>query len=97
MEGNYKKIIKQMLNEMLRPNEMGDKSDVEMANIVQAKPYVELLAHVANDWGKDSDLYSELQTVFMRDKLDFNELVNILNNYDVYNDYAYLLGLNESK
>jgi hypothetical protein len=92
-----KKFIKNKLRENYYPHiELGDETDVEMANIVSAKPYDIILAHVMNDWGKDSDLYHSLMNVFMEDRFDINKLIRVLKLYDVYDDYEHILNLNET-
>ena len=95
-EQSMKKFIKTKLNEMLNiPTEVGGKEDLEILDIVKAKPYVEILSHVANDWGRDSSLYSNLSDLFIHDKLNLKKLIRILVDYDVYDDYSHLLNLNE--
>ena len=59
-------------------------------------PYMDLYTAVYNDWGKDSDVFRALGHALYVQQ-DVNKAVNVLKNYDVYNDYQHLLGLNESK
>lgn len=75
---------------------IGSKGDIELANVISYKPYAFILDKVMKDWGGNSDLYQSLLDVFAYDKFDYNKLVSVLKNYDVYDDYSYMLGLNEN-
>jgi hypothetical protein len=88
--------LKNMKNKnKITETEIGKKSDLELANLVKARPYSELLSKISNDWGRESDLYRTALKSFIGDKVDINGLINTLKNYDVYGDYTALLGLNE--
>ena len=99
-----KKFIKTRLNELLKemyplnvPSTLGTKKDIELAKVLQAKPYFDLLVAIRNDWGKDSDVYQALVPFFLTDKFDNNGFIRTLQEYDVYEQYKHLLNLNESK
>ena len=76
--------------------EIGTRGDLELANLVQARPYSEILYNISNDWGRESDLYQAALNSFVGDKVDIDKLIDILKYYDVYDDYIGLLGLNET-
>lgn len=59
-------------------------------------PYAELYKAVYNDWGKDSDVFSALGNALYFNQ-DINQAINVLKNYDVFDKYKHLLGLNEAK
>ena len=96
-----KNFIKNKLNEFLNeivplnvPNVAGTKADVELAKVLQAKPYFELLQAVRADWGKDSDLYQALVPLYISDKFDLKKIKGVLDYFDVYKHF---LSLNETK
>jgi len=68
-----------------------------MADIVSAKPYEGILIQVAEDWGRNSDLYQELLSIYTAPRFDLKQIISTLIEYDVYNDYKYLLNLNEAE
>jgi len=78
-------------------NEIGGIEDLEMADIVSAKPYEGILIQVAEDWGRNSDLYQELLSIYTAPRFDLKQIISTLIEYDVYNDYKYLLNLNEAE
>lgn len=78
--------------DLLLETELGTDLDVAITGDNIMLPYEDLLAQIEKDWGKE-DLYYEVeQAIFDKDQ---KQLINILKNWDVYNDYSYLLGLNE--
>ena len=78
-------------------NEVGGIEDLEMADIVSAKPYEGILMQVAQDLGKDNDLYQDLLSIYSAPKFDLKKVISTLIEYDVYRDYKYLLNLNEAE
>ena len=68
-----------------------------MADIVSAKPYEGILMQVAQDLGRDSDLYQELLSIYAAPRFDLNQIISTLIEYDVYDEYKYLLNLNEAE
>lgn len=54
--------------------------------------YIKLLSAVETDWGKDSDLYDDLESAIVGGS--FNQIKHVLANYEVEEDY---LSLIESK
>ena len=78
-------------------NEVGGVEDLEMADIVSAKPYEGILMQVAQDLGRDSDLYQELLSIYAAPRFDLNQIISTLIEYDVYDEYKYLLNLNEAE
>lgn len=83
---------------MVIPNkyEIGGKGDIELAKLIKARPYEEVLAHVGKDWGRNSDVYNFLLEIFVADKFDYKAFLQVLQNYDIYDEYAHLFNLNES-
>ena len=59
-------------------------------------PYAELYKAVYNDWGPESGVFSALGHALYFDR-NINKAIKVLKNYDVYDDYKHLLGLNEAK
>ena len=78
-------------------NEVGGIEDLEMADIVSAKPYEGILMQVAQDLGRDNDLYQDLLSIYSAPKFDLKKVISTLIEYDVYRDYKYLLNLNEAE
>jgi len=78
-------------------NEVGGIEDLEMADIVSAKPYEGILMQVAQDLGRDNDLYQDLLSIYSAPKFDLKKIISTLIEYDVYRDYKYLLNLNEAE
>jgi hypothetical protein len=76
---------------------LGGMEDIEMADMVSAVPYEKILTYVSNDWGPDSDLYQDLLDAYSAPKFDLNNIMSILIDYDVYDDYKHLLDLNEAE
>ena len=66
--------------------------DQNMSDVV---PYFELVNTIFNDWGPNSDLYNAI--VDAAANFDTKRIINILNDYDVYDEYAHFLHLNEAK
>lgn len=89
----YIKIYEQFIKEY---SEKGGKDDIEFATDIHIRPYFDILIKISEDFGRDSDLYNEVFNLFVEDKININKLINILKNYDVYNEYSYLLKFNES-
>lgn len=86
--------MKKKLNEN-SPTEIGGKQDINIA--VPARPYVEILSHVANDFGKDSNLYHGLKEIYLHDEsFSLEKLINLLYEYGVYHKYSHLLNMNET-
>lgn len=83
-------------NNLNENTEIGTKHDAYLATLISAKPYEQVLDKASKDWGRESSLYSALESVFIKDRVDFKRLVSILKNYDVYDDYVHLLNLNEA-
>lgn len=83
---------------MVIPNkyEIGGKPDIEMAQVLQARPYEEILTKVGEDWGKNSDIFHLLLELYMAPKFNYKAFIQLLQNYDVYDEYKHLLNLNES-
>lgn len=90
---DYIKYLKN--NPLLKESEQGAKNDVELHKIIgNILPYEDLLWAVQGEWGK-GDLYHDLEAAIF-DK-NTNEIINILKDYDVWEDYKHILNLNESE
>ena len=76
---------------------LGGMEDIEMADMVSAKPYEEILTYVSDDLGPDSDLYQELLDIYSAPKFDLHKIKSILVDYGVYNDYKHLFNVNEAE
>jgi len=49
------------------------------------KQFMPLLSKIGKDWGKDSDVYSEVEDVLVSGNI--KRLQSVLVNYDVWDDY----------
>ena len=96
-----KKFIKDKLKEAFNmqyknpSNEIGGMEDIDWGKLVQTKPYEDILTQVRLDWGSESDLYQALLDVYVDDKFNHAKFLHILKDYDVYNQYAHFLRMNE--
>ena len=75
-----------------------DKAGMNESQLNENKPYA-LLATVADDWGKDSDLYGDLEAAVIGWTDRNGELTpkgkiaikNLLSNWDLLDDYGYFI------
>jgi hypothetical protein len=81
-------MVEKIINEMKYITLFEQFSNKDIAEAKDAdtiKQFMPLLSKIGKDWGKDSDVYSEVEDVLVSGNI--KRLQSVLVNYDVWDDY----------
>lgn len=96
-ESHLRKTVRAIIKEMYESEDLGAFVDMSGADMTSIIPYSDFLTALGNDFGWDHDLTKQVAYALEIKDAAKREgrIIDLLNDYDVYDDYFHYLRMNE--